>query len=101
MTLYAILIIFSFWSAIASESDTALSLICIGVGVKILLEIFINIGTNTGGIPATGIPLPLMSAGGTITIITLAALGLVNNVGKQNAQKVRTKSADIVEIYEK
>lgn len=101
MTLYAILIIFSFWSAIASESDTALSLICIGVGVKILLEIFINIGTNTGGIPATGIPLPLMSAGGTITIMTLAALGLVNNVGKQNAQKVRTKSADIVEIYEK
>ena len=101
MALYTIIIIFCFWHAIASEKDVTLSLICIGVGVKILLEVFTNIGTNTGSIPATGIPLPLMSAGGTITIMTLASLGLVNNIGKKNAKKIRVSSSDLVEVYEK
>lgn len=101
MALYTIIIIFCFWHAIASEKDVDLSLICIGVGVKILLEVFINIGTNTGSIPATGIPLPLMSAGGTITLMTLASLGLVNNIGKKNAKKIRVSSSDLVEVYEK
>jgi len=46
-------------------------MLAVGIGFKILLELFINVGTNTGTIPATGIPLPLMSAGGSITIMTL------------------------------
>lgn len=47
------------------------------ISIKILLEIFINLGTNLGAIPATGIPLPLMSAGGTITVMTFFSLGLI------------------------
>ncbi len=42
-----------------------------------------------------------MSAGGTITIMTLASLGLVNNIGKKNAKKIRVSSSDLVEVYEK
>ena len=76
------------------------SLICLGVGIKILLEVFINLGTNMGTIPATGIPLPLMSAGGTITIMTLVCLGLVHNISLKNSQKLRTKKGDIIDVYE-
>jgi len=44
--------------------------------------------------------LPLMSAGGTITIVTLMCLGLVHNISLKNSQKIRTKKADIIDIYE-
>jgi rod shape determining protein RodA len=61
-----------------------LSLLVLGIGIKLLFEVFINLGTNTGTIPATGIPLPLMSSGGSITIMTLLAFGLVQNVKREN-----------------
>ncbi len=54
--------------------------IVLAIGLKFLLEMFINLGTNIGLTPATGIPLPLMSAGGTITIVTFFSLGLIQGI---------------------
>lgn len=42
------------------SGDTFSSMILVGIAMKILFEVFINIGTNLGVIPATGIPLPLI-----------------------------------------
>ena len=100
MLLYGLIIAFCFMTAVNCTGNTMYSLISMGVGIKMLLEIFINIGTNTGSIPATGIPLPLMSAGGTITVMTLVYLGLVHNISLKNSQKLRTKKADIIDVYE-
>jgi len=100
MLLYGLIIAFCFMTAVNCSENTMFSLISMGVGIKMLLEIFINIGTNTGSIPATGIPLPLMSAGGTITVMTLVCLGLVHNISLKNSQKLRTKKADIIDVYE-
>ena len=100
ISLYAAIIVICFIAAINSSTDTIQSLLCVGIGIKILLEVFINIGTNTGGIPATGIPLPLMSAGGTITVMTLLELGVVHNIILRNNQKIRTENADIITTYE-
>lgn len=100
ISLYAVIIVVCFLGAINSRSDVMQSLLCVGIGVKMLLEVFINIGTNTGGIPATGIPLPLMSAGGTITIMTLIQLGVVHNIILKNSQKIQAKNADIIDVYE-
>ena len=100
ISLYAVIIVICFLGAINSSGDVLQSLLCVGIGVKLLLEVFINIGTNTGGIPATGIPLPLMSAGGTITIMTLIQLGIVHNIILKNSQKIQAKNADIIDIYE-
>jgi len=61
-------------------SDMYGSLICIGIAGKILLEVFINVGMNLGIVPATGVPLPLMSAGGSMFLATMLALGLVQSV---------------------
>ncbi len=100
ISLYAVIIIICFITAINSSAHTMQSLVCVGIGIKILLEVFINIGTNTGSIPATGIPLPLMSAGGTITIMTLIELGIIHNLVLKNAAKIKTENADIIDVYE-
>jgi rod shape determining protein RodA len=73
-------------------------MIMIGVLVKILLEVFINVGTNMGVIPATGIPLPLVSAGGSSVVATLFSLGIVQSIISHSAQGEDTDS--IVQIYE-
>ncbi len=80
LTLFAIIIIKTLNVCIDNASNTFFSMILIGITMKIVLEIFINIGTNLGVIPATGIPLPLVSAGGTITVVTLFSLGVVQSI---------------------
>ena len=82
--LYGYLIVRCFLIAMDSSKEQFLSLLVLGIGIKLLFEVFINLGTNTGAIPATGIPLPLMSAGGSITIMTLLAFGLVQNIKREN-----------------
>ncbi len=79
LSLYGLTIIRIF-SASAAVSDSFGSLLCLGLGIKLMLEVFINIGMNLGLIPATGVPLPLMSSGGTIFLITMISFGLVQSV---------------------
>jgi len=98
--LYGFLIVYCFITAINVIKNPLHSLICVGVGIKLLLEVFINLGTNMGTIPATGIPLPLMSAGGTITIMTLVCLGLVQNIALRHQQGDRDRSGAILDVYE-
>ncbi len=48
-----------------------------GILAYLVFQIFVNIGMNTGIVPATGIPLPFVSYGGTNLIINVIAVGLV------------------------
>ena len=73
-------------------------MLTVGITMKILLEVFINIGTNTGAIPATGIPLPLISAGGSITVMTLFSLGVIQSIMNDNLKK--DKKGNIIDNYE-
>ena len=61
-------------------SDHAGMYICMGVAAVFLFHIVVNIGMVIGKMPVTGIPLPLMSYGGSSTLTTFLLLGLVNNV---------------------
>ena len=60
--------------------DRAGMLICIGVAAHLLFHVLVNVGMVVGRMPVTGIPLPLMSAGGSNTMSVFLMLGLVNNV---------------------
>jgi len=51
-----------------------------GVVGLLLIHIFINIGMNLGKLPVTGIPLPLVSYGGSSVLMTLIVLGLIQSV---------------------
>jgi cell division protein FtsW (lipid II flippase) len=73
-------------------------MLMIGFTVKLLLEVFINIGTNTGVIPATGIPLPLVSAGGSSIIVTLFSLGVIQSIISHSIQV--DDSEQLVQTYE-
>ncbi|MDY7106351.1 MAG: rod shape-determining protein RodA [Actinomycetota bacterium] len=61
-------------------SDAFGALLCTGVLALIVFQVFQNVGMSLGIMPITGIPLPLVSYGGSSTISLFIALGLVLNV---------------------
>ncbi|MGA2435558.1 MAG: rod shape-determining protein RodA, partial [Bryobacteraceae bacterium] len=54
--------------------------VCMGVCALLLFHILVNIGMVVGRMPVTGIPLPLMSYGGSNILSFFVMLGLVNSV---------------------
>jgi rod shape determining protein RodA len=63
-----------------TSPDRAGMYICMGVGALLLFHILVNVGMVVGRMPVTGIPLPLMSYGGSSIWSTFLMLGLVNSV---------------------
>ena len=55
-------------------------MIALGVSVLFFSHIFVNIAMTIGILPITGLPLPLMSYGGSFMISTMAALGLIQSI---------------------
>ena len=55
-------------------------LVCAGVFSMILFQVFQSVGMAVGMMPITGIPLPLVSYGGSSVLTTFIALGLVQSV---------------------
>ncbi|OGY18441.1 MAG: cell division protein FtsW [Candidatus Chisholmbacteria bacterium RIFCSPLOWO2_01_FULL_50_28] len=57
-------------------------LLCGGIAAWIGIQAALNLATMVALVPLTGIPLPLISYGGSATIVTLAGIGIVLNVSK-------------------
>ncbi len=51
-----------------------------GIFATLFFHIFINIGMNLGIMPVTGIPLPLLSSGGTSVVVTLLEIGILESI---------------------
>ncbi|MEZ5400294.1 MAG: rod shape-determining protein RodA [Bryobacteraceae bacterium] len=79
LALYLLLLLQIVQSA-QSAPDRAGMYICMGVASLLLFHVLVNVGMVVGRMPVTGIPLPLMSYGGSNTISMFMMLGLVNNV---------------------
>ncbi len=60
--------------------DMAGTYIVAGVASVLFFQVMVNVGMVVGFVPVTGIPLPLMSYGGTSVLFTFVAMGLVNSV---------------------
>lgn len=60
--------------------DQFSQLVCVGVAANIFVHVFINVGMVTGLMPVVGVPLILMSHGGSAMLTTLVGIGLVVNV---------------------
>ena len=67
------------------------SLICFGIGVYFLVHIFINLGGVLGLIPLTGIPLPLLSYGGSSLLAMFIAFSIVQRICAENKHIKRKK----------
>jgi rod shape determining protein RodA len=63
-----------------TAADLSGSLIIMGVVAVLIFQIAVNVGMVIGFMPVTGIPLPLMSYGGSSVLFTFLALGAAMNV---------------------
>ena len=63
-------------------TDTFGILLSIGIVTSLSLYAFINVGYVTGILPVTGLPIPLISHGGSNLIITLSSLGILLNISE-------------------
>lgn len=63
-----------------TATDRAGLYLCMGVAALLLFHVLVNVGMVIGRMPVTGIPLPLMSSGGSNTWSIFLMLGLVNSV---------------------
>ncbi|MCD6014018.1 MAG: rod shape-determining protein RodA [Solirubrobacterales bacterium] len=79
LSLYALLI----WRALrilTLSKNFFGSLIAGGIAAMLMFHMIVNVGMNIGVMPITGIPLPLMSSGGSSVIATFLALGLLQSI---------------------
>ena len=86
ITLFAIFI----WRGILiamKAPDMFGSLVAVGITSMIAIQVIINIAVVTSSMPATGMPLPFFSYGGTALVILLCQIGVLLNIsraGKRN-----------------
>ncbi|MDP2972776.1 MAG: rod shape-determining protein RodA [Deltaproteobacteria bacterium] len=77
--LYFLLILWGLRIAVGSK-DRFGAILCFGVVAMLFWHTFINIGMVLGLMPVVGIPLPLLSYGGSFLLSTLIGIGLLLNV---------------------
>ena len=58
------------------------ALLATGITTWLVLQAMINIGASTGSIPYTGVPLPLISFGGSSLVVSMAAVGVLLNISR-------------------
>ena len=78
----ALMVLLILWAVQTARQarDFAGSLLAMGVATVFFLHCTINIGMTTGILPVVGIPLPLLSYGGSSVLTTFAGIGLIMNV---------------------
>ena len=71
------------------------TLLAAGITTWVSMQAFVNLGAVVGLVPITGVPLPLVSAGGSSLIIGMAALGILLNISRQaRVPKPRRQAKD-------
>ena len=79
LSLYALLI----WRALrimTLAKNLYGTMIAGGIAAMLMFHVFVNVGITIGIMPVTGIPLPLMSFGGSSVVVTFMAIGLLQSV---------------------
>jgi len=79
ITLYGV-VLFTGLRIAGQARDRLGKLVAVGVVTLIFGHVFVNIGMNIRIMPVTGVPLPLLSYGGSSVLCSLIALGLMQNV---------------------
>lgn len=77
--LYVVLI-YRIMNAARIAKDKFGMLLSVGIMTKLLFEVLVNIGMNIGIMPVTGIPLPLLSYGGTTLLTNAILIGIVQSI---------------------
>jgi rod shape determining protein RodA len=95
LSLYALLI----WRALrilTMSKNLYGTLIVGGIVSMLMFQVFINVGMTVGLGPITGVPLPLMSYGGSSVLVTFIAIGLLQSVHVQARLTSDAKRRELV-----
>jgi rod shape determining protein RodA len=90
LSLYA-LIIWRGLRILIMAKDLFGALVAGGIVSMLLFQVFVNVGMTLGIMPITGIPLPLMSYGGSSVMSTLLAIGLLQSIYVHGRASAATK----------
>ncbi|PRY95703.1 cell elongation-specific peptidoglycan biosynthesis regulator RodA [Hasllibacter halocynthiae] len=88
LVLYMGIVFFCVLTALRSR-DRFAALLVIGIAASFFLYFAINIAMVTGLAPVVGVPLPMVSYGGTVMVILMAAFGLVQSAHVHRPRGVR------------
>ncbi|MGB7241802.1 MAG: rod shape-determining protein RodA [Sulfitobacter sp.] len=78
LVLYVLIIVFCVWSAMANK-DRFSSLLTLGIALNFFLFFAVNMSMVMGLAPVVGVPLPLVSYGGSAMLVLLLAFGLMQS----------------------
>jgi rod shape determining protein RodA len=87
LALYLLALLFIAYMALRCRSSFA-RLAAAGMGLSLFAYVFINVAMVTGLVPVVGVPLPLVSYGGTSMLTMMVALGLVLNAHINKATRI-------------
>ncbi len=78
----------------AHNTDPFGKLLAIGIVAMFVVEVIINVSMTVGLMPITGLTLPLVSYGGSSLLVSMASVGLLNNVGRCRPFTVAPKAGE-------
>lgn len=70
------------------------AIVAAGIVAMLMFHIFVNVGMNIGIMPVTGIPLPLMSFGGSSVLVTFMAVGLLQSIYVQSRLNSQVRASE-------
>ena len=79
LSLFFALIYFCF-QVVAVAKDLFGRLLSAGIGVYISMHVIVNVGMMSGFLPITGVPLVLITYGGSSVVATMIALGILQSI---------------------
>ncbi|MFN4088163.1 MAG: rod shape-determining protein RodA [Alphaproteobacteria bacterium] len=91
LLLFALVIALCYAIALRSENQFG-RLVCVGVAALLFVHVFINVAMVMGLMPVVGIPLPLVSYGGSAMLTVLLGLGLVLSISVHRDMRIGNAS---------
>jgi len=79
LVLFGLVLCFGSHAALAAP-DKFGRMLCVGIVTLVFCHVFVNIAMTVGLMPITGLPLPLLSYGGSFMLVMMSALGMVQSV---------------------
>jgi rod shape determining protein RodA len=95
LSLYALLI----WRALrilTMAKNLYGALIAGGITAMLMFQVFVNVGMTIGIMPITGVPLPLLSYGGSSVLVTFLAIGLLQSIHVQARASTAAKRRELI-----
>ena len=95
LSLYALLV----WRALRTltmAKNLYGALVAGGITAMLMFQIFVNVGMTVGIMPITGVPLPLMSYGGSSVLVTFLAAGLLQSIHAQAREVAASKTRQAI-----